>query len=313
MESGIIRWINTSEDKRKLAHPASFSFLGGNPLSQIKLFVCCHQAGQRVPAHPLLHPVQVGAALAQDHFPGFAHDDAGENISQKNRSYCELTAHYWAWKNVEADYYGFFHYRRYLYLDEHARRPYRLAGELTAEGLETLGFDRLEQWLEGKACVVPMGEDMHISVRDHYARAPYHHREDLALVENIVREKYPDYVPAMEEYLSGTNCYFGNIFIMQKPLFDQYCGWLFSILEEFDRRADTTGYSTQELRVDGYLAERLLGVYVTHLRRTTATQVYELPRVQFEPDSKKRVQRTLLNALLPPGSRRRAWVKKGRG
>ena len=127
MESGIIRWINTSEDKRKLAHPASFSFLGGNPLSQIKLFVCCHQAGQRVPAHPLLHPVQVGAALAQDHFPGFAHDDAGENISQKNRSYCELTAHYWAWKNVEADCYGFSHYRRYLYLDEHARRPYRLA------------------------------------------------------------------------------------------------------------------------------------------------------------------------------------------
>ena len=258
-------------------------------MSQIKLFVCCHQAGQRVPAHPLLQPVQVGAALAQDHFPGFAHDDAGENISQKNRSYCELTAHYWAWKNVEADYYGFFHYRRYLYLDEHARRPYRLAGELTAEGLEALGFDRLEGWLEGKACVVPMGEDMHISVRDHYARAPYHHREDLALVEDIVREKYPDYVPAMEEYLSGTNCYFGNIFIMQKPLFDQYCGWLFSILEEFDRRA------------------------VTHLRRTTGTQVYELPRVQFEPDNKKRVQRKLLNALLPPGSRRRAWVKKGRG
>ncbi|WP_158099334.1 DUF4422 domain-containing protein [Pseudoflavonifractor sp. An85] len=282
-------------------------------MSEIKLFVCCHQAGQRVPAHPLLCPVQVGAALAQEHFPGFAHDDEGENISQKNRSYCELTAHYWAWKNVQAGYYGFFHYRRYLYLDEHAKRPYRLAGELTAETLEPLGLDQLGSWLEGKDCVVPLGEDMHISVREHYAKAPYHHGKDLKLVEEIVAEQHPDYVPAMEEYFSGTMCYFGNIFIMKKPLFDQYCGWLFSILEEFDRRADTTGYSTQELRVDGYLAERLLGVYVTHLRSTHQTQVFELPRVQFEPDQTKLRKRQLLNALLPPGSRRRAWVKKGRG
>ena len=92
MESGIIRWINTSEDKRKLAHPASFSFLGGNPLSQIKLFVCCHQAGQRVPAHPLLQPVQVGAALAQDHFHGFPSGKAGEIIAKKTGSCGDLTA-----------------------------------------------------------------------------------------------------------------------------------------------------------------------------------------------------------------------------
>lgn len=282
-------------------------------MSEIKLFVCCHQAGQHVPPHPLLYPVQVGAALAKAHVPGFAHDDAGENISQKNRSYCELTAHYWAWKNVQADYYGFFHYRRYLYLDEHGKRPYRMAGALTEDMLESLGFSGWERWLEGKDCVVPMGEDMRIPVREHYANAPYHHGKDLALVERIVAEMYPDYVPAMEEYLSGTVCYFGNILIMNKPLFDQYCGWLFSILEEFDRRADTTGYSTQELRVDGYLAERLLGVYVTYLRRTGQTRVYELPRVQFEPNRGQRWKRTLLNALLPPGSRRRAWVKKGRG
>lgn len=282
-------------------------------MSEIKLFVCCHQAGQQVPNHPLLYPVQVGAALAEAYIPGFAHDDAGENISEKNRSYCELTAHYWAWKNVEADYYGFFHYRRYLYLDEHAKRPYRMAGAWMEAGLESLGFSGWESWLEGKDCVIPMGEDMRIPVREHYAKAPHHHGRDLQLAEKIVAEKYPDYVPAMEEYLSGTVCYFGNILIMKKPLFDQYCGWLFSILEEFDRRSDTSGYSAQELRVDGYLAERLLGVYVTHLRRTRQTRVYELPRVQFEPNGGQRWKRVLLNTLLPPGSRRRAWVKKGRG
>ena len=93
----------------------------------IKLFVCCHRPCE-VPGHPLLVPLQVGAALADGHFAGFVHDDTGDNISHKNRSYCELTGQYWAWKNAEADYYGFFHYRRYLYPDQTAGRPYRIGG-----------------------------------------------------------------------------------------------------------------------------------------------------------------------------------------
>ena len=103
----------------------------------IRLFVCCHQPSS-VPEHPLLYPIQVGAALADTHFPGFLHDDSGENISRKNRVYCELTAQYWAWKNVEADYYGFFHYRRYLYPDTTAKRPYIIKREPSLAQLNKL-------------------------------------------------------------------------------------------------------------------------------------------------------------------------------
>ena len=31
-----------------------------------------------------------------------------------NSAYCELTTQYWVWKNIDADYYGFIHYRRFL-------------------------------------------------------------------------------------------------------------------------------------------------------------------------------------------------------
>jgi hypothetical protein len=61
----------------------------------------------------MLVPVQVNSATAAKRM-NMAHDDDGDNISLKNPHYCELTAQYWEWKNVEADYYGLCHYRRFL-------------------------------------------------------------------------------------------------------------------------------------------------------------------------------------------------------
>ena len=276
----------------------------------IRLYVCCHKKSV-VPSHPLLVPVQVGAALTGERLPGCLPDNRGEHISEKNRSYCELTAQYWAWKNEDAEYYGFFHYRRYLYPGVGEKRPYRLEGTPTAALLEKLGYDDLSKLVEGHDLILPMGEDMHLSVRAHYAAAPFHHGKDLALAETILEELHPEMKEAAEEYLSGTVQYFGNLFVMKRQLFFDYCGWLFPLLEEFDRRADTTGYSPQERRVDGYLAERLLGVYCTHRRKELS--VLELPRVHFEEDPAVLKKKRLLNGLLPPGSKRRSLIKRWKG
>ena len=279
-------------------------------MADVEIFVSCHKAFQ-VPALPWLHPIHVGAALSDETFSGFLRDDGGENISALNRRYCELTGQYWAWKNVTAGHYGFFHYRRYLYPDAEAKRPYCIRSLPDAETLAGLDFPRLPALAAQYDLIAPVGEDMHVSVREHYASAPFHHAKDLALTEEIVRTLYPDYIPAMERYFGGTVCYFGNIFIMSRPVFDDYCRWLFAILAEFDRQADVTGYSPQELRVDGYLAERLFGVYYTHRRDELRT--LELPRVHFDGFGGTAAQRRrtrLLYELLPPGSRRRAWVKK---
>lgn len=280
--------------------------VGKLEMDDIKLFVCCHQQVQ-VPEHPPLVPIQVGAALAESHFLGFLHDDTGDNISAKNRSYCELTAQYWAWKNVEADYYGFFHYRRYLYPDVKAKLPYRVEREVSLPLLDKLGYAEFEPLIRQYDIIIPKGENMYVPVQRHYAKASYHHQTDLELVEQIVQEHYPEMILALESYLAGTVCYFGNIYIMRREVFHDYCTWLFFILKEFDQRADVSQYSTQEQRVDGYLAERLLGIYVTF--RRGGLKMLELPRVHFY-DKPKYIQRRLLNGILPPGSWRRAMCRK---
>ena len=82
-------------------------------MNSIKILIACHKPTDFL-ASDCLQPIQVGAAKAAVRLPDMLHDDEGENISALNPMYCELTAQYWAWKNLDCDYYGVIHYRRYL-------------------------------------------------------------------------------------------------------------------------------------------------------------------------------------------------------
>ena len=106
---------------------------GQNP--DIRIYVVCHKPAY-VPETPYLYPIQVGTALSGKKLPGMLHDDEGDNISERNKTYCELTAQYWAWKNEEADYYGFFHYRRYLAFDPSLNKD---------DGWGNIAYDRISE------------------------------------------------------------------------------------------------------------------------------------------------------------------------
>ena len=74
-----------------------------------KILVCSHKEDY-VRNDSIYMPIQVGKVNATANL-GFQGDDSGENISYKNLSYCELTALYWAWKNLKkVDYIGLCHY-----------------------------------------------------------------------------------------------------------------------------------------------------------------------------------------------------------
>ncbi len=82
-------------------------------MKNIKIIVCCHKKDVMAKEKPYM-PIHVGKALSDVEL-GIQSDAEGENISTKNRSYCELTGMYWAWKNLKnVDIIGLNHYRRYF-------------------------------------------------------------------------------------------------------------------------------------------------------------------------------------------------------
>lgn len=65
-----------------------------------------------MPFDEVYMPIHVGREGKED--LGYIGNNTGENISIKNPNYCELTGLYWAWKNLECEYIGLCHYRRYF-------------------------------------------------------------------------------------------------------------------------------------------------------------------------------------------------------
>ena len=248
-------------------------------MSGVKILVACHKNTALLKSKILL-PIQVGAALGKEKLENMLADDTGENISEKNPMYCELTAQYWAWKNLEADYYGFFHYRRYLNFSDRKYKEDRWGNVreniLSEEMKEKYGLSdgKIEALVSSYDLVI--SEEKNIAsmqgkasnVYEQYQYGDALHIEDLKCVSDIVREKYPDYAEDMELYLKGKYTCFCNMYIMKKELFFEYMEWLFDILFEFEKRANMRDYSIEGRRTPGHLGERLLTLYYMHLKRT---------------------------------------------
>jgi len=263
----------------------------GRKMPRIEILVStqkeCH-----IPKSRYIRAIQVGAALAEYRIPSVFHDDEGENISEKNKSYCELTAQYWAWKNLDADYYGFFHYRRYLSFA--AEYPLRRDGTLPCRrwkaytqqediksGLGRYGLtdSRIESVVGRYDIITTLREPSDSTVYEQYCQ--FHHGNDLKRMLGILCRMYPRYRGAAAEYMRSRQFYFTNMYIMTKKEFFAYMEWLFPLLAEFEREWGHTGYSEQECRAPGFLAERLFGIYYTYTVHNRNVRCCELAYVIF--------------------------------
>lgn len=237
-----------------------------------------------MPGDPLYMPLMAGAALMDRVPEGYVRDDTGDNISASNRSYCELTGLYWAWKNLDADYIGICHYRRYFASVRHSDNvPFGTRVAMYA-GMkpqrEILGKEEAEIIAGQSDIILPLRRRYFIETNySQYAHA--HHAQDLDITREIIRERHPEYLNAFDRQMKKRGGHRFNMFIMNKELLDSYCSWLFDILFELEKRLDTSGYSERDKRVFGFVAERLLDVWLD----ANGHRYTELPYIMTEGEN----------------------------
>ena len=230
----------------------------------IKIVVATHKK-YRMPEDQLYVPVQVGAEGKDD--IGFVQDNTGDNISLKNPNYCELTGLYWAWKNLDAEYLGLVHYRRYFKGNHRGRDKWEKIARK----------DELTKRLEQVSVLLPKARNYLIDTNyGQYVHS--RHAQDLDITKNIIEEKYPEYIPAWDRCMKSRKVHLCNMMVMRRDFLDRYCEWLFDILFELEGRLDISSYSRDDARVFGLVSERLLDVWI----QTNNVEYEELPVVYME-------------------------------
>ena len=236
-------------------------------MSNVKIFICAHKEVP-LPQHPYFLPIQAGAVV-HEQILGYQPDSEGDNISAKFPHFCELTCHYWAWKNLKnVDIIGLNHYRRYF--DFQKKWPQFSADKHFISTKEFLNhpylFPDLKELLQEYDIILPIARHWRVSNTQQYAN--YHIAKDWEMLRQIIKEHSPQYIPAFEKTMDYSNKSVGyNMFITHWNHFDAYSEWLFNILFEVEHRVPPIDDPIQS-RIYGYMSERLINVFCEryHLR-----------------------------------------------
>lgn len=242
---------------------------------KIKIFVSYHKKCKMLKSD-ILTPIQVGSKLSNVDL-GIQRDDDNDNISEKNKRFCETTAQYWAWKNCEADYYGFMQYRRHFAFKEIPYNPddggLICLENMDDEYIKMMGLDdeSIANFIDDEDILITPLVDTSswgsMTNEVQFSSLANLHAKDFDLMCTVVKEKYPDFSDAVDAFRIGHEAYWYNMFIMKAEIFHGYCSWLFDVMNEIDSRIDYANYDIQEARTVAFMAERLLSIYIIYLKQ----------------------------------------------
>lgn len=181
-------------------------------------------------------PIHVGKALSDVSLVSLV-DNTGENISDKNRIYSELTATYWLWKNVKSKYKGIFHYRRQLMVSE-----------------------RELQWCMDNDvdAILPLPFVCYPNTEGQYGR--YISKEDREILMRAIQEIVTDEMEIITKILDDKYLYNYNMLIAKSEVYDEYCEWIFPILFRAEELRNEIKPGVED-RFAGYFGEVLTSLF----------------------------------------------------
>ena len=236
-------------------------------MGKIKILVCTHKPDY-VYQDEVYMPIQVGKKKSDVNL-GFQGDDTGDSISDRNDWYAELTATYWAWKNIKGlDYIGLCHYRRYFnfYTKGLRFQEYEIVSTDQIKKLK-LAIPDISQIFKSYDIVLPRVKKYPRTLFQDYSL--WHNSEEMRCLEKVIKKRFPDYIDTFTKVMHKNNkLYHYNMFIMPWPRFQDYCSWIFSVFTALDNEFRSLNYHPLQRRVFGFMGERLMTVYVirNHLK-----------------------------------------------
>lgn len=183
--------------------------------------------------------IQAGAALTPKRLTkdGLA-DNMGENISEKNRQFCELTALYWIWKHAKEEIIGFSHYRRHFLL------PQDWVQRMDANGIDV---------------ILPVPLYVAPSLEENYRNR--HNSGDWKYMMQCLKEREEETWKETADFFKGGLYSPCNMLIMRRKILDELCTWLFPLLFQVAEYRGQRDDSYQN-RYPGFLSERLITFFV---------------------------------------------------
>lgn len=215
-------------------------------------------------------------------------DNTGDNISAKNRYYCEMSSLYWAWKNYDEldnpDYIGLMHYRRHFVFDDEYYKEREKKESHRDQGLcvinerfmdddyaKRIGLNdkNIEDACNTYDAIVSYPTKLKLAYnnKDYTIRTNYVHQipgmkeKDFDLMFAIIKNKYPDYIEEIDKYANSDSRYIFHMFIMKKELFFEYCEFLFGVLFDVEKQVNFEDYTVNGKRSLGYLGEIMLSIF----------------------------------------------------
>ena len=252
----------------------------------IKILVATHKEYQ-MPRDPIYLPIYVGKALNNKDI-GYIGDNTGNNISKKNASFCELTALYWGWKNLECDYIGLAHYRRYFTMKKNLFLKKDKFKYVLSSG-------QIESLLSKYNVIVPKKRRYFIeTLYSHYEHT--HYKKHLDVTKKIIEEKYPEYIKSFDKVMRQRSGYMFNMYVMKKEFSDEYCEWLFDILFELEDRVGNAGLSGYQQRFYGRVSEIIFNCWLLYQKQKRTIFIKEINCLHIEKINWKVKMKSFLRA-----------------
>lgn len=272
-----------------------------NPSSHptAKILVCYHKPAPLI-KNDIFVPIHVGrkqkgfskegykkSAETEWLYENMIGDDTGDNVSEEGLKYSELTAIYWAWKNMDKldnpDYVGLAHYRRLLLL-----HPENESDPKATIGVNYFSDEVIQKYTSPDYVLKDIENyDIYLFVQRSNSKRYETEGDQRRRVRGYqveqslqyMKERYPEEYADAEEYLArpvGNRC---NMILCRRELFMECCDFMFDVLDGIDHKLDYSRYCAYDMRAKGFISEWLMGIWAFSKAKRAGYKVKEVPIV----------------------------------